>query len=144
MKNIALKNIALRAAQLEGLLTHGQACFAACREAGIQEQDIPVAASVVSTMLTNGLPVPGEENPRPTAEDWAAFDAAKAECFRAIRARLQAKIAAAEAAGRETMANQFRKRLARIQSGQPDAAMEREADTYARTKVTAIGWKFSR
>ena len=139
MKNIALKNIALRAAQLEGLLTHGHACYAACREAGIQEHDIECAASIVSTMLTNGVT---GENPRPTAEDWAAFDAAKAECFRAIRARLQAKIAAAEAAGRETMANQFRKRLAALNSGQPDAALRREADENARKKVPAIGWKF--
>lgn len=45
--------IADRAAELAATLSHGQACFLACREAGIPEAEVPSTASIVSAMLTN-------------------------------------------------------------------------------------------
>ena len=60
------ENIARRALQLTGSMSHGQACFAACREAGIDESEVAAIASIVST-LTHSLPAaktPGSLQPR--------------------------------------------------------------------------------
>lgn len=51
--NIKIENVVARANQLSGLMSHGQACYAACREMGVEEAEVPAVASIVSTELTN-------------------------------------------------------------------------------------------
>lgn len=34
-------------------MSHGQACYSACRELGVEESEVPTVASIVSTELTN-------------------------------------------------------------------------------------------
>lgn len=48
-----ISKITDRAIQLSVSMSHGQACYAACREMGIKESEIPALASIVSTELTN-------------------------------------------------------------------------------------------
>jgi hypothetical protein len=48
-----IEQIADRANQLSGSMSHGQACHAACREMGVEESEVPSTASIVSAELTN-------------------------------------------------------------------------------------------
>lgn len=48
-----IEQIADRANQLSGSMSHGQACHAACREMGVEESEVPATASIVSAVLTN-------------------------------------------------------------------------------------------
>ena len=49
-----LEQIANRARQLAVSMSHGDACFAACREMGIEASEVSVVASIVSSEITNG------------------------------------------------------------------------------------------
>ena len=49
----SVEQIADRANQLTGSMSHGQACFAPCREMGHEEYEVAAVASIVSTTLTN-------------------------------------------------------------------------------------------
>jgi len=48
-----IEQIADRANQLSGSMSHGQACHAACIEMGVEKSEVPATASIVSTVLTN-------------------------------------------------------------------------------------------
>lgn len=48
-----IEQIADRANPLSGSMSHAQACYAACREMGVEESEVPSVASIVSTTLTN-------------------------------------------------------------------------------------------
>ena len=48
-----IEHIANRANQLSGSMSHGQACFAACIEMGVEKSEVPATASIVSAILTN-------------------------------------------------------------------------------------------
>lgn len=48
-----IEQIADRANQLSGSMSHGQACYAACREMGVEESEVVLTSSIVSTVLTN-------------------------------------------------------------------------------------------
>ena len=49
-----LEQIANRARQFAVSMSHGDACFAACREMGIEASEVSVVASIVSSEITNG------------------------------------------------------------------------------------------
>lgn len=53
MNSIIIEQIADRANQLSGSMSHGQACFAACREMGVEESEVPATAGIVSAGLIN-------------------------------------------------------------------------------------------
>jgi hypothetical protein len=49
----SIEQIANRANELSGSMSHGQACYAACQEFEIVESELASTASIVSTVLTN-------------------------------------------------------------------------------------------
>ena len=49
-----IKQIVNRAKELAGSMSHGEACFAACREMGVEESQVAAVASIVSSEITNG------------------------------------------------------------------------------------------
>lgn len=82
-------HIVERAAVLEVTMNHGDACFLACREAGVPELEIPALASVVSAAVIN--------RPLPKAEPVVLTDAMRRR-FAADQARLEKQRAASRAA----------------------------------------------
>lgn len=48
-----IEQIADRANQLSGSMSHSQACHFACIEMGVEKSEVPATASIVSTVLTN-------------------------------------------------------------------------------------------
>jgi hypothetical protein len=50
---MCIESIAARASQLETSMSHGKACFLACREAGVEEMEVASTASVISSVVTN-------------------------------------------------------------------------------------------
>ena len=67
-----MERIADRANELTGSVSHGHACYMACREAGIPEAEVPSTASIVSAMLINR-----ELNPHESEESRLAYVARK-------------------------------------------------------------------
>ncbi len=59
--NTNIEAIAARAVQLEGLMSHGRACVAACVEHGVASVDMENVAGVVSAIVRdweiNGRPL---------------------------------------------------------------------------------------
>lgn len=51
--NPTIEQISNRAEQLTASMSHGQACFAACRELAVSEDEVASTASIVSAVLTN-------------------------------------------------------------------------------------------
>lgn len=108
-------------------MSHGWACYAACLEAGVPEDEVPVTAEVVSAMLTNR-----EMNPRPLTPGeiarQAAIEAAIPRHLAAIAAELEAE--AARRGG-----GWGRKALAALRRGQPRAEHLAEARARAAAEV---------
>ena len=48
-----IEQIVSRAKQLAFSMSHGHACFAACRELGVEESEVASIASIISTEITN-------------------------------------------------------------------------------------------
>ncbi len=75
-----IEQIADRANQLSGAMSHGQACQSACREMGIADSDLKATASIVSTELTNrSISVPRRESTEEEKHPWFAARQARAE-----------------------------------------------------------------
>lgn len=87
---ITIEQIADRANQFSASMSHGHACFAACREMGVPESEVSVTAAIVSTALTNR-----EINPRDTTpaekEKAAAIAALVPKHLEAIAAEIEAE-----------------------------------------------------
>ena len=52
-KTTPIAEIVKRANELAGSMSHGQACFLACQEMGIEASEVAAIASVVSADITN-------------------------------------------------------------------------------------------
>ena len=48
-----IEQIVSRAKELAGSMSHGEACFAACREMGVEESELAAIAGIVSSEITN-------------------------------------------------------------------------------------------
>jgi hypothetical protein len=48
-----IEQIVRRAKELAGSMSHGFACFAACREMGVEESEVAAVAGIVSAEITN-------------------------------------------------------------------------------------------
>lgn len=135
-----LDQIVARADQLALVMSHGHACYAACRELGVPEEDVPATASIVSAELLNR-----ELNPRRTtpAEDAAIARTTAAWSARTARInslvpKYLAEIAAeleAEAARRG--GNWGWRAIAALRRGQPRSEHIWEARRRAAAEVDA-------
>ncbi len=112
---------------------HGYACYAACREMGVEESEVPMTASIVSTELTNR-----EMNPRvPTAVEKEKA-AAKAAAIAALVPKHLAAIAAnIEAESQKRGGNWGQKALSAIRRGKPRSEHQSLAIHLARVEVEA-------
>jgi hypothetical protein len=66
-----IEQIARRANELSGSMSHGQACYAACRELGVEEDEVASTASIVSAEITNAE-IQAMMRAAPTPEQFAA------------------------------------------------------------------------
>ena len=124
-----IEQIADRANQLSGSMSRGNACYAACLEMGVEESEVPVTASIVSTELTNR-----EMNPRATTavekEKTAAIAALVPKHLEAIAAELEIE-------SQKRGGNWGLKAIAAIRRGQPRSEHRSEARRRATNEVEA-------
>lgn len=124
-----IEQITDRANQLSGSMSHGQACYAACREMGVEESEVPTVASIVSTELTFR-----EMNPRATT----AEEKEKADAITAlIPKHLEAIAAELEIESAKRGGNWGQKAIAAIRRGQPRSEHQSEARRRATNEVEA-------
>ena len=77
-KSTPIAEIVKRANELSGSMSHGQACFLACQEMGIEASEVAAVASVVSTDITNAE-LAGMRACAPTPEQHRTALASEAE-----------------------------------------------------------------
>lgn len=124
-----IEQIVDRANQLSGLMSHGNACFAACREMGVEKSEVPVTASIVSTVLTHR-----EMNPRSTTPEEKAKNAAIAAL---VTKHLEAIAAELEIESAKRGGNWGQKAIAAIRRGQPRSEHSSAANRRAQNEVEA-------
>jgi hypothetical protein len=124
-----IEQIAERANQLSGSMSHGNACYAACREMGVEESEVPAVASIVSTELTNREMNPRCETPEEKSKK-VAIAALVPKHLEAIAAELE--IESTKRGG-----NWGQKAIAAIRRGQPRWEHTSEANRRATVEVEA-------
>ena len=122
-----IEQIADRANQLSGLMSHGEACWAACREMGVEECEVPVTANIVSTVLTNR-----ELNPRPTT---AAEKKMEAAILAAMPKHLESILVDFEIESAKRGGNWRQKAISAMRRGKPRWEQQFEARRRATIEV---------
>jgi hypothetical protein len=106
-----IDQIANRANELSGSMSHGNACFAACKEFEVEPSELSSTAAIVSTVLTNR-----DLNPRQATPEEIQR---KADIEALMPKHLAALLSEMEAAAYKRGNNWGQKAISALRRGQP-------------------------